>query len=147
MAETTKQPTDSSEEYRETIEEIEETFGRVPAPLNSIPEEDTMNEWPMFRKYTVGDSEIPAKYRELIGLAVAANIKCPYCATFHREAAKLHGATEAELEETYVLSSFTSRYSAMLHGMQYDLETFESELGEIGEHLQQHMDAGAGADD
>ena len=125
--------------YSDTVEEMERTFGRVPAPLNSIGEEDATNEWPMFEKYTVGESEIPAKYRELIGLAVAANIKCPYCAHFHREAARLHGATDEELEETYVLASFTSRYSAMLHAIQYDLEQFEDEVAEIGEHLQSHM--------
>lgn len=133
----------TEEAYRETVEEIEEAFGLVPAPLNSIGEEDVVNEWPNFEKYTVGESAIPAKYRELIGLAVAANIKCPYCTHFHRGAARMHGATEEELEETYVLASFTSRYSAMLHAMGYDLETFEEEFERIGEHLQ----AQANADD
>lgn len=130
----------SEERYRETVEEIERTFGLVPAPLNSIGEEDVVNEWPNFEKYTVGESAIPAKYRELIGLAVAANIKCPYCAHFHRGAAQMHGATEEELEEAYVLASFTSRYSAMLHAMGYDLGTFKEEFARIGEHLQAEMD-------
>lgn len=118
-------------------DEIEETFGMIPAPLNAISDTDVANEWPMFKRYTVEETEIPAKYRELIGLAVAANIKCPYCVHFHREAARLHGATEEELQETYVLGSFTSRYSSMLHAAEYDLDQFRDEVAEIGAHLQQ----------
>jgi AhpD family alkylhydroperoxidase len=34
-----------------------------------------------------------------MGLAVAANVKCPYCQYFHPHAARLRGATGAELEE------------------------------------------------
>jgi len=117
-------------------EEIVDTFGQIPAPLGTMPEDDMEAEWPFFRKYTVGESEIPPKYRELMGLAVAANIKCHYCVHYHRKAAQMHGATKAELEETYALSSLTSRYSAMLHAQEYDLEQFKVETAQIADHLQ-----------
>ena len=131
----------TEQDTTEAFDDLTETFGMVPPPLDSIPEEDAANEGPTFMKYTVGESEIPAKYRELIGLAVAANIKCPYCTHFHGHAAQLHGATEAELRETYSLASFTARYSAMLHAMEYDVEEFEEKVEQIGEHLQQQMAA------
>lgn len=70
-----------------------------------------------------------------MGLAVAANIKCPYCTHFHTEAARMHGASDAELEETFSLASFTSRYSAMLHAQQVDLEEFNRAIARIGEHI------------
>lgn len=127
--------------YREAKEDLEETFGMVPPPLDTIPEDDAVQEWPTFKKYTVGESEIPPKYRELIGLAVAANIKCPYCAHFHRGAAQLHGATEAELEEVYSLASFTARYSAMLHAQEYDLDEFKEKVEQIADHLQEQVAA------
>lgn len=130
-------------DYAETVADMEETLGLVPPPLGTIPEEDAVSEWPFFRKYTVGESEIPPKYRELMGLAVAANIKCPYCAHFHTEAAKMHGATDEELREAFSLASLTSRYSAMLHAQQYDLDEFKQHVADIAEHLQQ----GAAADD
>lgn len=132
----------TDDRHGETMREMEETFGLVPPPLETIPEDDADNEWPTFKKYTVGETQIPAKYRELMGLAVAANIKCPYCAVFHREAAKLHGATEDELREAYSLASFTARYSAMLHAQQYPMEEFTEKLDQIGEHLQQQQAAG-----
>jgi AhpD family alkylhydroperoxidase len=128
--------------YDEMETDLEETFGLVPAPLDSIPEDDAVAEWPTFKKYTVGESEIPPKYRELMGLAVAANIKCPYCTHFHREAARMHGATDDELAEAYSLASFTARYSAMLHAQSYDLDTFEREFEQMATHLQANMEAG-----
>lgn len=131
----------TEQRYSEAKEDLEETYGMVPPPLDTIPEDDAVQEWPTFKKYTVGESEIPAKYRELMGLAVAANIKCPYCAHFHGAAAQLHGATDAELEEAYSLSSFTARYSAMLHAQEYDLDTFKDKVHQIGEHLQAQMAA------
>jgi len=127
--------------YSEAKKDLEETFGMVPPPLDTIPEDDAVQEWPTFKKYVAGESEIPPKYRELIGLAIAANIKCPYCTFFHGAAAELHGATESELQEVYFLSSFTSRYSSMLHAQQYDLDEFKDKVHQIGGHLQQELAA------
>ncbi|MFC6862953.1 carboxymuconolactone decarboxylase family protein [Halomicroarcula sp. GCM10025817] len=126
----------TTESATDVREDMEETFGMVPSPLDSIPEGDVASEWPFFKKYTVGESEIPPKYRELMGLAVAANIKCPYCLHFHRTAAELHGATEAELEEVVSLASLTSRYSAMLHASGKDIAEFEADLAKIVDHLE-----------
>jgi AhpD family alkylhydroperoxidase len=131
----------STPTYEEAKADLEATFGMVPPPLDSIPDDDAVAEWPTFKKYTVGESEIPAQYRELVGLAVAANIKCPYCAHFHTEAARLHGATDAQIEEAYSLASFTARYSAMLHAMQMDLDEFEQAVSDIGAHLQEQIAA------
>ena len=117
-------------------QQITDTFGLVPGPLAVIPPEDRGAEWPTFEKYTVGESEIPPKYRELIGLAVAANIKCPYCTHFHRNAAEMHGATEAEIEEVQSLAGFATRYSAMLHASEYDVEQFKVEMAQMADHLQ-----------
>ncbi|QIO22640.1 carboxymuconolactone decarboxylase family protein [Haloarcula sp. JP-L23] len=118
-------------------EEITETFGMVPPPLDTIPEDDMVGEWHFFHKYTVGESEIPPKYRELMGLAVAANIKCPYCIHFHRKAAAMHGATDEELAEATSLASLTSRYSAMLHAQETDLDEFKVKMAQVADHLEE----------
>ena len=132
----------SSERYEETVAEMEETLGMVPPPLDAIPEDDAAAEWPTFEKYVLGETEIPPKYRELMGLAVAANVKCSYCAHFHTEAARMHVATDADLAEASSLAGFTSRYSAMLHAQQADLDEFKRDVARIGEHLH-----GVAADD
>ena len=87
------------------------------------------------KKYTLGESKIPAKYRELMGLSVAANIKCPYCQLFHKSVAQMYGATPEEFAETAFLASYTSRWSAMIHAQHYSYETFANETQRIGEYL------------
>lgn len=130
--------------YETTANDIEATLGIVPGFLEALPEEDLTNEWPTLKKYLVTETQIPAKYRELISLAVAANTKCPYCQHFHRGAAQLQGATDQELAELSFLAGYTARYSAMLHAQEYDLEQFKDETAQIAEHFQTGM---AAADD
>jgi len=45
------------------------------------------------------EGPIPNKYRELIGVAISAVMKCRYCSLFHTEAARMNGATDAEIED------------------------------------------------
>ncbi len=65
--------------YEDTLKDIETTIGIVPGFMKGLPEDVLVQDWPLFKKYSLGESVIPAKYREMIGLAVSANIKCPYC--------------------------------------------------------------------
>ncbi len=121
--------------YEDTLKDIETTIGIVPGFMKGLPEDVLVQDWPLFKKYSLGESLIPAKYREMIGLAVAANIKCPYCQLYHKTAAKLHGATDEELREIVMSASFTARWSAMIHAQNYDYQTFANELERIAEHL------------
>ncbi len=125
--------------YEDTVKDIQKTLGIVPGFMKALPRDALVNEWPNFKKYQLEDSLIPGKYRELIGLAVAANIKCPYCQLFHTGAAKMNGATDAELAELAMVASMTSRWSAIIHAQHYDYETFVKETEQIGAHLQRTM--------
>ena len=122
-------------EYDETLNDIKKTFGFVPGFMKGLPQEVLMNDWPLMKKYTLGESKVPAKYRELLGLAVAANIKCPYCQLFHKSVAQMYGATPEEFAEIAFLASYTSRWSAMIHAQHYDYDTFAKETQQIGEYL------------
>jgi AhpD family alkylhydroperoxidase len=122
-------------EYDKTIKDIKETTGIVPGFMKALPEEALIHEWPVWKRYTLEDTEIPEKYRELIGLAVAANIKCPYCLFFHDSLARAAGATDKEIAETAMLAGLTSRWSAMLHAQRYDMKTLEKEGAKMGDYL------------
>ncbi len=122
-------------EYEDTLKDIEKSFGIVPGFMKGLPQNVLIHDWPLMKKYTLGESKIPAKYRELMGLAVAANIKCPYCQLFHKSVAKMYGATPEEFAETAFLASYTSRWSAMIHAQNYSYETFAKETAQIGAYL------------
>jgi AhpD family alkylhydroperoxidase len=122
-------------EYEDTLKDVEKSFGIVPGFLKALPQDVLIHDWPLMKKYTLGESKIPAKYRELMGLAVAANIKCPYCQLFHKSVAQMLGATPEEFAETAFLASYTSRWSAMIHAQNYSYDTFAKETQQIGEYL------------
>ena len=122
--------------YENTLKDIEKTMGIVPGFMKALPKDVLIQEWPLFKKYNFEETEISAKYRELMGLAVAANIKCPYCQLFHKGAAVMNGATEEELAETVFLASYTARWSAIIHAQNYDYQKFKEEFEQIGEYLQ-----------
>jgi len=121
--------------YEDTLKDIETTLGLVPGFMKALAEDVLIQEWPLMKKYVLGESKIPPKYRELIGLAIAANTRCPYCTLFHTGAAQLYGASEDELQEIYFLASYTGRWSTMLFAQQYDLEKFTEEFNKISAHL------------
>jgi AhpD family alkylhydroperoxidase len=122
-------------DYDETLKDIKGSLGIVPGFMKALPQDVLVHEWPMWKKYTLEESLIPEKYRELMGLAVAANIKCPYCLFFHHAMAKMAGATDEEIAETGFLASQTSRWSVLLHAQRYDLETLMEEGKQMGEYL------------
>ena len=124
-------------EYEDTLKDIEASLGIVPDFMKALPTEVLMSDWPLMKKYVLGESKIPGKYREMIALAVAANLKCPYYQLFHTGAAKLLGASDDELKEVFFLASFTTRWSAMIHAQHYDYDKFAKEFAQIGEHLSQ----------
>jgi AhpD family alkylhydroperoxidase len=121
-------------EYEDTLKDIEKSFGIVPGFMKAIPKDVLVKDWPLMKKYQLGESAIPAKYREFIGLAIAANIKCPYCALMHTAMATMAGATDKEISEVAFLASYTARWSAMLHALQYNYDTFSKEVRQIGDY-------------
>jgi len=122
-------------EYEDALKDIERTLGIVPGFMKALPKDVLVHDYPLWKKYSLGESKIPAKYRELMGLSAAANIKCPYCQLMHRGIAQLHEATDEELSEVAYLASLTARWSTMIHAQNYDYATFAKEVDHIGNHL------------
>jgi AhpD family alkylhydroperoxidase len=59
---------------------------------------------------------IPAKYKELMAVAVGLTTQCPYCIEIHRRRAKEAGATEQELAESALVAAALRAGSSMTHG-------------------------------
>lgn len=121
-------------EYEDTLKDIEKAFGFVPGFMKPVPKDVLVKQWPLLKKYQMGESVIPQKYRELIGLAVAATLKCPYCTLMHTAMAKGYGATEEEISEAAYLTAQTANWSSMLHANRYDYDTFVKEVNMVGEN-------------
>jgi AhpD family alkylhydroperoxidase len=108
-------------------EEIKQAFGNVPTWVNEMPESALEGFWTTMRDFQLGETVLPNKYKELIGLAVSGATRCRYCALFHTEAAKLFGATDAEIAEAAMMSAHTMGASTFLNTMQIDYDAFRQE--------------------
>ena len=118
-------------DFQKAKAEIEATFGFYPQVFDIIPDYQVPGMWAYFKTVNSPQNAIPPKYRELINLAVAAQIPCDYCIYFHTEAAKGYGATQDEVSEAIVLASGTRAFSMIIQGNQVDLEVFKEEFGKM----------------
>lgn len=119
----------------EVEQEIRETLGLVPSFFNAIPNDLLDFEWELFKRVQLSETLIPNKYKELIGVAVHAETKCRYCTLFHTEAARMFGATDAEIQEAVHYAKTSLGWSAYLNGMQVDYDQFAEELYRIKDYL------------
>ena len=128
-------------DYQQAISEIEESFGIVPGFFKLLPESYLGTEWELQKRIALEEELIPNKYKELIGLGLAAARGCQYCTYYHTEAAKLFGATEEEIEEAMHYSKQVAGWSTYINGMQMDYEQFKAEVDHIVDHVKSAMAA------
>jgi len=123
--------------------EIKEMFGMVPTFIKSIPDSSLEMEWNLIKTVQLDEGPIPNKYRELIGLGIAAATKCRYCAVFHTEIARLFGATDEEIENAVHFAKSTAGWSAYVNGMQFDFDQFRKEVAQMTDYVRKHNMAAA----
>ncbi len=119
----------------EVERDMKATLGIVPSFFQRIPEEFLDFEWELFKRMELGQTLIPNKYKELMGVALHSETKCTYCTLFHTETAKLFGASDEEIEEAVHYAKMSLGWSAYLNGIRQDYDQFSQELQQIGSFL------------
>lgn len=120
---------------QQIYEEIEDMFGLVPSMFREVPDSSLEMEWRLFKRTQFDPGPIPNKYRELIGVALAAATRCKYCEFYHTELAKLNGATDAEIEDAVHYAKSSTGWSTYINGLQIDYDTFKNEILQACEHV------------
>src|ERR1700732_1851270 len=112
--------------------DIEQTLGLVPGFFKQFPESGIAGAWAEYKSVQLNPkTKLDGKTKELIGLAVAAQIPCQYCIYFHTAAAKANGATSEEIRETVAMAAIVRHWSTVLNGMQIDLAAFQRETDAV----------------
>jgi AhpD family alkylhydroperoxidase len=115
-----------------TYKDIEQTLGIVPTFFKLFPEVGIAGAWAEFKSVQLNpQTRLDGKTKELLGLAVAAQIPCTYCVYFHTAAAKANGATEEEIREAVAMAAIVRHWSTVLNGMQVDQKTFQNETDTV----------------
>ncbi len=121
-----------SPEAKKTYDDIKTTLGSVPTFLKDFPQEGISGAWLDMKNLQLNpNTNISGKYKELIGLAVSAQVPCSYCVYFHTQAAILNGATEQEIKEAVAMAATTRRWSTILSGTQTDEAEFRREVDQL----------------
>jgi AhpD family alkylhydroperoxidase len=120
-------------------EEIKQAFGKVPGWVEQMPPTLLEGFWSTMRDFHLGETTIPNKYKELIGLAVSGATRCKYCTLFHTEAAKLFGATDEEIREAAAMAAHTMSASTFVNTMQIDYEAFRRETLDAIAYVRRQM--------
>ena len=115
-----------------TYRDIEQTLGSVPTFFKMFPEAGIAGAWVEFKSVQLNPkTSLNGKTKELIGLAVAAQIPCQYCIYFHTAAAKANGATDEEIRESVAMAAVVRHWSTVLNGTQVDLAGFKRETDTV----------------
>jgi AhpD family alkylhydroperoxidase len=114
------------------LADITRTLGFAPEFLKRFPDGARAGAWLQMRDVQMNpNSALPAKYKELIGLAVASQVPCRFCIVAHTEFAKLGGATDAEIAEAIAMASLTRDLSTVLNGMMVDEPQFRKDVDRL----------------
>ncbi len=115
-----------------TYQDIQQTLGIVPGFFKTFPRAGIAGAWAEFKSVQLNpNTRLNGKTKELIGLAVAAQIPCQYCVYFHTAAAKANGATDDEIRETVAMAAIVRHWSTVLNGMQIDHAGFQQEVDTV----------------
>src|SRR6516162_2028911 len=102
-----------------TYQDIEKTLGMVPGFFKVFPQSGIAGAWDEFKTVQLSpNTALDGKTKQLIGLAVAAQIPCQYCIYFHTAAAKANGASDEEIKEAVAMAGVVRHWSTVLNGNQ-----------------------------
>lgn len=119
----------AAQDVEATYADIEKTLGGVPEFMRHVPAAALPGAWAEMRDLQFSkDTALSPKEKELIGLAVAAQIPCEYCVYAHTAAAKANGASEEEIREAVGMAAVTRHWSTMLNGLQIDAAQFKKDF-------------------
>ena len=124
--------------YEAARADIGKTLGFVPQFFLKLPAIALPGAWDEMKSLQLNPhTALAPRTKELIGLAVAAQIPCRYCIVAHTEFAKLNGASEEEIGEAVAMAAVTRHWSTFLNGIQTDEAKFRGEIAKIVANVKQ----------
>ena len=77
---------------------------------------DALKAFWAFDKAAMAAGAIPAKYKELMAVAVALTTQCPYCIEIHSNKAREADASDQEISEVVAVAAALRAGAAITHG-------------------------------
>ena len=119
------------------------TVGFVPSFLKDVPDNMIPGFWQETKGIEFGKTALDAKTKDLIGLAIAAQMPSRLTAWSYSKCGKASGATDAQLHEAVALSAMARHWSTFFNGVQLDEARFRADLAKLRENMTKAMASGA----
>jgi AhpD family alkylhydroperoxidase len=116
--------------------------GFVPSFMKGVPANALPGTWRETRDFELGKTALDAKTKDLIGLAIAAQLPSRLTAWSYALCAKANGASEAQLQEAVVISAMARHWSTYFNGLQLDEAKFRADLARFRENMTKAMSSG-----
>jgi AhpD family alkylhydroperoxidase len=123
--------------------EMVKTVGFVPSFLKEVPDNMVPGFWQETKAFGFGKTALDAKSKDLIGLAIAAQMPSRLTAWSYSRCGKASGATDAQLHEAVALSAMARHWSTFFNGVQLDEARFRADLAKLRENMTKAMASGA----
>ncbi|HVZ36335.1 MAG TPA: carboxymuconolactone decarboxylase family protein [Polyangiaceae bacterium] len=131
------------------LAEMRQNFGFVPGFIAAVPREALPGAWQELMQVELSPAtQLSAKDKSLIGLAVASQIPCRYCVIGDTEFAKLAGASEREIHEAVAMAALARNWSTLFNGLQIDEAAYRRDIDRLvkgAQHATPQALAGKGA--
>lgn len=115
-----------------TRAEVKAAFGFVPGFIKMVPDRALPGAWGEMGGFQMNPNTLlSGKAKELIGLAVAAQVPCRYCIYAHTEFAKLNGATQDEIAEAVTVAALTRHWSTFINGIVPDESEWRASIDKV----------------
>jgi AhpD family alkylhydroperoxidase len=118
------------------------TVGFVPSFLKDVPDNMIPGFWQETKAIELGKTALDAKTKDLIGLAIAAQMPSRLTAWSYSKCGKASGATDAQLHEAVALSALTRHWSTFFNGVQLDETRYRADLAKLRENMTKAMASG-----
>jgi AhpD family alkylhydroperoxidase len=111
--------------------DIQRTFGFVPDSIQALPDGVLPSLWAQLKGYELANTALPNKIKQLIGLAISAQLACPKCSYMYTKCARDVGATKAEIGEAVAVAGQARFWSTYFNGTQVDEARFRADLKKL----------------
>ena len=129
-------PTRARADVAQIHAEIAKTVGFVPSFVKAVPDDLLPGYWAEVKGFELNPSTaLSSKTKDLIGLAVAAQMPSRLTAWSYGKCAKASGASDAEVKEAIAMSAMARHWSTFFNGIQLDEGKFRAELGKLRETI------------
>lgn len=124
--------------------DIQKTLGWVPSFVKALPENALPGLWEQIKGFEMNpQTALPGKTKELIGLAIAAQMPSRLNIYAYEKCSKAAGASQAEVNEAVTIAAMARHWSTIFNGVQLDEAKFRTELAKLKENVTKAASSGA----